>query len=395
MNPVNVKDYTYELPAEKIAHYPLEQRDQSKLLVYQAGTVSHHQFTEITALLPANSQLFFNDTKVIPARIHFRKDTGATIEIFLLTPVHPSTVMATVMEARGACAWQCAIGNQKRWKQGASLTRALGDITLTATLMDEVNSTVNLQWSGNIAFAELIALAGATPLPPYIKREAQPADSVRYQTVYSKFEGAVAAPTAGLHFTDTVLRAATDRGMELDFLTLHVSAGTFLPVKTEDAGDHIMHEEQLVVSKHTIRKLLLDGRYRVAVGTTSVRTLESLYWFGVKLLEDPDATFHVSQNDPYKPRTTQPTLPASLGAVLAHMESRKVDSLVGTTAIYIVPGYAFRVMQGLITNFHQPGSTLILLVAAFIGERWKQVYHEALTNNYRFLSYGDSSLLMP
>jgi S-adenosylmethionine:tRNA ribosyltransferase-isomerase len=391
---IPIHEYTFSLPQERIADHPLAQRDQSKLLVYHKGTIHHTKFNSIVNSLPANSFLFFNDTKVIPARIHFQKSTGADIELFLLSPMAPSNVMMEVMQAREQCTWQCTIGNLKRWKDGQQLSKETDGIVLSALLINRAENIVEFKWNTQHAFAEVITAMGVTPLPPYIKREPSKDDVKRYQTVYSHYEGAVAAPTAGLHFTTELLASLKQKGIEEDFLTLHVSAGTFQPVKTENALEHIMHHEQVTVNRKSIENLLRPDRFVVAVGTTSMRTIESLFWFGVKLLENPDSAFVILQDDPYR-EIKLPTTTEALKAVIAYMDRHKISTLTGTTSIFIYPGYKFRICQGLITNFHLPGSTLILLVAAFVGENWKKIYKEALQNDYRFLSYGDSSLLIP
>lgn len=394
MNPViPLHDYLYDLPPQRIAYYPLKERDQSKLLVYRGGNIVHSQFHQLGSFLPDRSLLFFNDTRVIPARLMFQKDTGAEIEIFLLTPVNPVT-LEEAMKTTGAVRWQCVIGNLKRWGDGTSLFRKLPEGTVEARLIDRTNNIVEFIFTPpGKSFAEMVQLFGITPLPPYIKREVMPEDPERYQTVYSHHAGAVAAPTAGLHFTDSMMAHLKEQGFAIDFLTLHVSAGTFLPVKVEDAADHRMHSEQVTVTEKNIENLL-SGKRIIAVGTTSLRTLESLYWYGVKLLDDPDAKFEVNQEYPYQHPGSGPTKEAAFGAVRNLMQRRQITQLHGETSIYILPGYKFRVCQGLVTNFHQPGSTLLLLIAAFVGSDWKKIYEEALRNEYRFLSYGDSSLLM-
>ncbi|WP_276374364.1 S-adenosylmethionine:tRNA ribosyltransferase-isomerase [Chryseolinea sp. H1M3-3] len=390
---LDVNDYTYDLPQEKIALYPLAQRDQSRLLVYHKGAVTHEKFTNIAAFLPPDASLFFNETKVIPARLLFQKETGAEIEIFLLHPIRPSTLLLEAMQVTGSCTWKCAIGNLKRWTDNITLVKKINNLTLQASLENKQEGIVTFTWTNNVSFAEIIQRAGDTPLPPYLKRNSEELDKERYQTVYSNQEGAVAAPTAGLHFTATVFESLKQRNVAVDFLTLHVSAGTFQPIKVQDPLDHVMHQEQVVVSRENIENLL-KGKNIVAVGTTSLRTLESLYWFGAKLLVNPGANFTISQQDAYT-YNEPPTSTAALQAVLKYMDESEKQKIVGETSIYIVPGYTFRIVNALITNFHQPSSTLILLVAALIGDDWKKVYHEALLNDYRFLSYGDSSLLIP
>lgn len=391
---LNTSDYTYELPQDKIAIYPLPQRDSSKLLVYSEKQIHHSHFVSLPDHLPEKSFLFFNNTKVIPARLHFRKESGAIIEVFLLHPVEPSVLMAETMAAQDQCSWQCTIGNLKKWPDGVVLEKKIDSITLRASLSDRKAGLVRFSWDTHESFAGIIRKSGETPLPPYIKRKAEETDSERYQTVYSRHDGAVAAPTAGLHFTPEVFRKLDERNTGRDFLTLHVSAGTFQPIKAQDPLDHVMHQEQIIISRHNIQNLLLPGILPIAVGTTSMRTLESLYWFGAKLLRDGGEPFAIGQQDAYT-LPNPPDTADALKAVLEHMDENQTDTLVGETSIYIRPGYSFRICKGLITNFHQPASTLILLVAAFVGEDWKRIYQEALKNDYRFLSYGDSSLLLP
>lgn len=395
MKPVHLHEYTYELPDHRIARYPLPQRDRSKLLVYRQGKIEHAVFNQLDEHLPQNSILFFNDTKVIPARLFLRKPTGAVIEVLLLTPVSPSASVAHIMDSRQSCVWQCTIGNLKRWSEGTSLKLDAGGHTLEANLVDREKGLVEFRWSDNVTFATILSRAGVMPLPPYLRRDAEQADRERYQTVYSRIEGAVAAPTAGLHFTEQVFDKLRSRGFATDFLTLHVSAGTFLPVKHADAAQHVMHAEHVTITRNNIQNLLDGEKAAIAVGTTSMRTLESLYWYGRELLERGDAPFNITQD---VVRHLQPGGPPAKDAfvrILQYMDEQKVDALHGQTSIYILPGYEFRVCRGLITNFHQPGSTLLLLIAAFIGEDWKKVYEEALERDYRFLSFGDSSLLLP
>ncbi len=394
--PLLIKDYSYELPEGKIALHPLSQRDHSKLLIYNRGNIRHGIFNQLPDELSSDSTLFFNDTKVIPARLIFIKDTGATIEVFLLNPISPSPLLAQALAAHSGSTWICTIGNIKRWPDTVTLIKNFGTLNLEARLLDREKGVVEFTWTPkDTTFAEILHAAGAVPLPPYIKRSADKTDSQRYQTVYSQFEGAVAAPTAGLHFTDEVLKALRAKGMLTDFLTLHVSAGTFMPVKSENALDHTMHREQVVVKRTNIENLLIKNRKVIAVGTTAMRTLESLYWYGVLLSLNPDAPFDIRQDDPY--RHVERAVPSAqaLEGILSMMDRKGLSELIGETGIYIVPGYQFRICQGLVTNFHQPGSTLLLLIAAFLGEDWKRIYAEALSHNYRFLSYGDSSLLLP
>jgi S-adenosylmethionine:tRNA ribosyltransferase-isomerase len=393
MAELKIQEFTYPLPQGRIALHPLAERDQSKLLVYNGGRITHSDFATLPEHLPAGTCLYFNNTRVIPARVYFQKDTGALIEVFLLHPISPSSLLIDVMSARGKCVWQCAIGNLKRWKSGTSLRQLFGTVELEASIIDRGKGVVEFRWTDQLTFAEVVTVAGETPLPPYLNRKPETEDRHRYQTVYSEHEGAVAAPTAGLHFSNNMFERLRMKGFSSDFLTLHVSAGTFQPIKTENALQHVMHQEQLVITRNNIAGLL-DERFVIPVGTTSMRTLESIYWFGTKLLKDPNTRFVVTQHDPYD-IAESPAREAALHAILKKMDALGVDSLTGETSIFIRPGYTFRMCHGLITNFHQPASTLILLVAAFIGKDWKGVYDEALSNDYRFLSYGDSSLLIP
>jgi S-adenosylmethionine:tRNA ribosyltransferase-isomerase len=392
---LTINDYTYDLPPDRIARYPLEKRDESRLLIYNKGEIRHAYFNTLSEFIPANSLLFFNNTKVIPARLRFTKDTGAVIELFLLTPVAPSPLMAEAMLARHTCSWKCTIGNSKRWSSDKTLLETVGETVLEASLVNREEGIVEFTWTGSQPFGELVNEIGNTPLPPYLKREAEAADKNRYQTIYSRHEGAVAAPTAGLHFTETIFDSLLAKGITKDFVTLHVSAGTFQPVKVENALEHRMHTEQLVITRQNIENLLRDDRVVVPVGTTSMRVLESIYWYGVKVLTNKDALFYISQTDPYQHTGDLPTANESIRAILNFMNEKKLDQLTGYSAIYIHPGYTFKVCDALITNFHQPGSTLILLVAAFAGDDWRKIYQQALDNNYRFLSYGDSSLIIP
>jgi len=389
---IDINHYKYELPADRIALHPLTERDQSNLLVYRDGNIEHARFRQLANHLPENSILFFNNTKVIPARLHFVKDTGALIEIFLLHPISPSPIVALAMEATAKSQWQVVIGNAKRWN-GQTLIRQAGDTQLRVSLVDREKSIVSFIWEPREkTFAEVISSLGVTPLPPYLKREVEASDRERYQTIYSKHDGAVAAPTAGLHFTDRVFKNLNEKQIQTDFVTLHVSAGTFQPVKVENAWEHVMHEEQIHITKANVANLLQSNRQVVAVGTTSLRTLESLYWYGVKLETNPSAEFVIGQRDPYLDSKTVPR-EIAFENVWKKMERDGVDAIQGETSIYLVPGYQFQTADALITNFHQPGSTLMLLIAAFIGDDWRKVYQQALDNNYRFLSYGDSSLL--
>lgn len=383
---LNLDDFSYKLPESRIAKHPPKERGTSKLLVYRQGDIQHYQFGAIVDQLSKAALLVFNDTKVIPARIILYKDTGARIEIFLLEPLAPSRAHEAVMNSQKNCSWKCMIGNAKRWKQGTTLTSKSLAFTATRTGDDEVT----FKWEG-MTFSELLTEIGKIPLPPYIQREVEPEDQDRYQTVYSKMDGAVAAPTAGLHFTDQIIDKLKAKGVRTKYVTLHVSAGTFQPIKTDDITQHPMHNEQVWVQKQTIEALLTSSE-TIAVGTTSMRTLESLYWFGVRL-HNGKKDFYIQKEDPYELEALDKH--TALQNVLHHMDQHQLDQIGGQTEIFLYPGYTFKMCDGLITNYHMPNSTLILLVAAFIGEDWRKVYQEALDNDYRFLSYGDSSLLMP
>jgi S-adenosylmethionine:tRNA ribosyltransferase-isomerase len=394
---MRLSDYTYQLPKERIASKPLPKRDSSNLLVYRKGNISHRIFRDLHHELDVDKTLFFNDTKVIPARIFFKKETGALIEIFLLEPVLPYTDIAEAMACTSSSTWKCLIGNLKKWKSNDVLQIQVivegVETVVTAELTDRENMLVRLNWQGSISFSELVESIGRMPLPPYIKREVSPEDKDRYQTVYRRSAGAVAAPTAGLHFTEEVLSNLQEKGIHSEYLTLHVSAGTFMPVKEDDVRNHRMHSEQVYVTRTNV-EAILKSQNIIAVGTTSMRTLESLYWYGVSLLNGDSAMFRISQDYPYE-NLSPPERDEAMQAILNHMDYTGRTSISGSTEIFIRPGYDFKVCNGLITNFHLPESTLILLVAAFIGEDWKKVYQEAMNNNYRFLSYGDSSLLLP
>lgn len=389
MKNVSLADYHYELSTEKIAKYPLKDRGKSKLLKYKSGNISHHTFEDIPGFIDQDSLLVFNNTRVIPARIHFYKKTGAKIEVFLLEPVTPSTV-EEAMSTIAYCEWKCLIGNAKKWPENQP--ELIETETLSVTITRLADQTVSIHWNNKTPFSTLIQQLGKMPLPPYIKRQVEKEDEDRYQTVYAEPEGAVAAPTAGLHFTNSIIHELERRGVTKDFVTLHVSAGTFQPIKADNVMEHPMHQEEIIIIRNNLEKLLSHSKV-VSVGTTSLRTLESLYWFGVRLEENPDAPFMVEKMQPYENETTVPKHKA-LENVLNLMDRKSLNHLIGHTEIFIFPGYQFRIVDALITNFHLPGSTLILLIASFIGEDWRKVYQEALDHEYRFLSYGDSSLLV-
>lgn len=399
---IQISDYNYPLPDERIAKFPLAQRDHSKLLVYRHGEVSEDVFYNLPKYLPKGALMVFNNTKVIQARMHFRKETGALIEVFLLEPANP-TDYEQMFQTTGHCAWLCMIGNLKKWKEG-TLVREFDikgkHLTLRATRVKEVHTShwVDFDWDNSeVSFAEILDAVGELPIPPYLNRETQESDKTTYQTVYSKIKGSVAAPTAGLHFTDNVLAALDAHGIDREELTLHVGAGTFKPVKSKEIEGHEMHTEYICVHRQTLEKLIAHDGCAIAVGTTSVRTLESLYYMGAKLATTPDATeeeLHVKQWDPYD---THPTLTAveALRNVLDYLDRNHLNALHSSTQIIIAPGYEYKIVKMLVTNFHQPQSTLLLLVSAFLHGDWRKVYDYALAHDFRFLSYGDSSLLIP
>jgi len=389
-----IEQYNYPLPEERIAKFPLEKREKSRLLLWKNGKISHHIFEQVTSLIPKKSFLVFNDTKVIAARLLFKKITGAEIEIFLLHPELPTRDIAESMTLKKSCIWSCMIGNKKKWKEG-SLNNQLGAINLKASYYNRDQNLVQFEWTENDTFAEIINKAGVTPLPPYLKRKPVEVDTTRYQTVYSKYNGAVAAPTAGLHFTENILNEIKTRDIGFEYLTLHVSAGTFKPVETIDYRKHDMHCEQIIIKKKSIMNIRNHCDHLIAVGTTSLRILESLYWYGVLLAKNPDSEFFIHKNLPYThQQSPQLSFREALAYIVNHMEKNKLIELHGETEIFIYPGYEIRTIQGLFTNFHLPKSTLLLLISTFTGDAWKDIYNEALTNNYRFLSYGDSSLLL-
>jgi S-adenosylmethionine:tRNA ribosyltransferase-isomerase len=401
-NPKNlaIKDFVYELPDERIAKFPLPERDQSKLLFYKNHTISDHTFTDLADLLPAGSLLVFNNTKVVQARLIFHKETGGAVEIFCLEPVAPHREVQLAMQQTQSCTWKCLVGNNKRWKSGPlKLVFEDGEVTAEREAQQEGHFLIRFTWTpADLTFAEVLERCGRLPLPPYLNRELTPEDRTRYQTIYAHHEGAVAAPTAGLHFTDKVMAQLRAKGIDSTYLTLHVGAGTFKPVKADTMEGHDMHAEQFMVSKQVVQQLLQHlGQPIIPVGTTSMRSLESLYWLGTLLLQQPELKpeeLLVTQWLPYE-TSTPPATHEALQALLRYMERHQTEHLHASTQIIIAPGYAFKVCNGLVTNFHQPESTLLLLVSALIGEDWKEVYQHALNNDYRFLSYGDSSLLLP
>ncbi|MFH0761698.1 MAG: S-adenosylmethionine:tRNA ribosyltransferase-isomerase [Bacteroidota bacterium] len=401
VNEIRIENYTYDLPDERIARFPLTNRDQSKLLVFKNNELSETSFQNIGELLPENSFLFWNNTRVIQARLLFRKETGGVIEVLLLEPSDPREY-ATMFSCKGTCTWQVIIGNKKKWKSGfltAVAQTQHGDVTLTAACIDpeDPDPHVRFSWKPeNLTFAEISDLFGQTPIPPYLKRSPVEEDKSRYQTIYARHDGSVAAPTAGLHFSPTVVAKLKQKGIHIRTVTLHVGAGTFIPVKSITIEGHSMHAENVSINKSEIEDLLItDPDLLTAVGTTTLRSLESLYWIGQKICNNGlrlHQPLTVEQWDPYC-QTETIGYKNSLQSVLNYLDKNRIDRIEFSTRLIIVPGYDFHVVNRLITNFHQPSSTLLLLIAAFVGDRWKDIYRYALDNGFRFLSYGDSSLL--
>ncbi len=407
---LSIKDFTYHLPDEKIALHPLAERDSSKLLIYKNGNLQDDIYKNIAGHLPESSFLIFNNTKVIKARIRFPKPTGGIIEIFCLEPAEAISEYSTVMNKREKVKWKCMIGGAGKWKQGP-LKKQLtinneepecrqARLIIKATLIEKLTDAymVEISWSPvSYSFAEVINFAGDIPLPPYIKRDTEAGDTERYQTVYAKAEGSVAAPTAGLHFTEKIFQQFAEKKISKDFVTLHVGAGTFKPVKAAHMQEHEMHAEWISVNIDTIENLLQNLQHTcIAVGTTSVRTLESLYWMGVKVFLQPGIKqLELGQWEVYEEPLLNRAIPAAtaLNALLSWLKQNGLTKLFTQTKILIAPGYKFRLINGIVTNFHQPQSTLLLLVAAAVGDDWKKLYEHALQNNYRFLSYGDGCLL--
>ena len=414
---IHIADYNYNLPDERIAKFPLAERDASKLLIYNHGEVSEDVFSSLPKYLPQGALMVFNNTKVIQARLHFRKASiegiqGALIEVFCLEPALPNDYQLNFSQ-KGSVQWYCLVGNLKKWKEG-KLFRTIEmpngeQVTLACERMGlhGTSHIIEFSWNGNYTWAELLDAVGELPIPPYLNRETQESDKTTYQTVYSKIKGSVAAPTAGLHFTERVLQALDEAGIDREELTLHVGAGTFKPVKSEEIGGHDMHTEHIAVRRQTIEKLIAHGGEAIAVGTTSVRTLESLYYMGILAMQGKE-DLHVPQWMPYEEKTTadgqQSTEIAQrvgwstvncLQALLAYMDQHHLDVLHSSTQIIIAPGYEYHIVRRMVTNFHQPQSTLLLLVSAFLKGDWRKVYDYALSHDFRFLSYGDSSLLIP
>lgn len=419
---IKISDYNYDLPDERIAKFPIAQRDHSKLLVYKHGEVSDDVFHHLPTYLPQGALMIFNNTKVIQARLHFRKETGALIEVFLMEPAEP-TDYELMFQTTGHCSWLCMIGNLKKWKEG-SLKRDFeikgNKLTLSATMRrgdtlgseaqemvakgGGTNYWVDFDWDNDkVSFAEILEAVGELPIPPYLNRKTEESDKTTYQTVYSKIKGSVAAPTAGLHFTDAVLKDLDAHGIDREEVTLHVGAGTFKPVKSFEIEGHQMHTEYIVVHRRSLEKLIKHECRVIAVGTTSVRTIESLYYMGVHLLKHHEANeeeLHVKQWDPYELSEDGNLVDGitpmqAIQAIIDYLDRNGLEALHSSTQIIIAPGYQYKIVKMLVTNFHQPQSTLLLLVSAFLKGDWKKVYDYALSHDFRFLSYGDSSLLIP
>lgn len=399
---IRIKDFDYPLPDDRIAKYPLPERDSSKLLVYRHGDVSEDIFSNIASYLQPGDLMVFNNTRVIQARLHFRKDTGALIEVFCLEPYSPADY-AENFSATGSCQWLCMIGNLKKWKEG-KLSKEIcidGRKIVLSVEKGEVKGTshvVTFEWNDmSVSFAEILDAMGELPIPPYLNRETEESDKRTYQTVYSKIKGSVAAPTAGLHFTERVFASLQQRGVERAEVTLHVGAGTFKPVKSDEISGHEMHTEYISVNRNVLERLLAHGGKAVAVGTTSVRTLESLYYMGIAAGRNQDASedeLKVQQWTPYEEDSNVPVTVA-LQMLLDYMNRHEIETLHSATQIIIAPGYKYKVVKAMVTNFHQPKSTLLLLVSAFVDGDWRKIYDYALSHGFRFLSYGDSSIIIP
>jgi S-adenosylmethionine:tRNA ribosyltransferase-isomerase len=398
---LSILDFTYNLPNERIANYPLQQRDLSKLLIYRQGNISEDIYRNIDQQIEPGTLLVFNNTKVVQARIFFENDKGATIEIFCLEPVGDYTEMVTAMAAKNKVQWKCMVGRASKWREKLLHKDLSNNTILSAEIVSksEEGFIIELSWNNpQLTFAEILEEAGVMPIPPYIKRESDETDATRYQTVYAKHDGSVAAPTAGLHFSKEVLEKLEQKKIDLAYVTLHVGAGTFKPVKSETMDGHTMHHEWIEVTPALIT-LLINHLEKgiVAVGTTSMRTIESLYWMGVKALRNPAiniSELEVSQWEPYE-TVANFSAAEALNALLKWLTDRELEKLICKTQIIIAPPYKLKVATGLVTNFHQPQSTLLLLVAAIVGDDWKRMYDYALNNNFRFLSYGDGSIIHP
>jgi S-adenosylmethionine:tRNA ribosyltransferase-isomerase len=398
---IKIEDYTYDLPSAKIALFPLEKRDDSKLLVYSNSKILHHHYKDLPSLLPNETWLVFNETKVIPARLIFKKSSGASIEIFCLEPESSYGDMAMALSCKATVKMKCLVGGASKWKAGTTLEKQVGeDGLLIVSILEKLQDSFLLEFNWTptaLSFSEVLQKTGDIPLPPYIKRKTDSTDVNRYQTVYANKKGSVAAPTAGLHFTKQLLDSIAEKNIRKGFVTLHVGAGTFRPVKSVTMGEHLMHEEWIDVGADFIEELLINlnnNKKVIAVGTTSVRTLESLYWLGVKAISNRNVNEGISQWEVYEDKQKYPSPIEAIKALQSLLVKQNQSGIITKTALLILPGYDFKIVKGIITNFHQPQSTLLLLVAAFIGKDWREIYKSALENNYRFLSYGDGSLLL-
>ncbi|MDX8340568.1 S-adenosylmethionine:tRNA ribosyltransferase-isomerase [Draconibacterium sp. IB214405] len=396
---IKISDFTYNLPDERIAKYPLTERDKSKLLIRQNGTIKQDIFENCGTYLPEDAQLVFNNTRVIHARLFFYKETGAKIEIFCLEPVEPADYQVAFQETEEVT-WKCMVGNSKKWKEGfLSQTFEIDGkaIELTAAKIGQEGNSFHIRfvWNGGVHFSEIIEHIGQLPIPPYLNRDTEESDEESYQTVYAKIDGSVAAPTAGLHFTDPVIEQLADKNITTNEITLHVGAGTFQPVKSETIEGHTMHHEQVIIPIDILRSFVENPKNIIAVGTTSVRSLESLYWIGLQLEEKRFDPFHpeVKQWEPYE-NEAKISLEKALQNIIYFLVENNEKAIRFSTQIIILPGYDFKLISGMFTNFHQPQSTLLLLISAFLGNKWKEVYDYALDNDFRFLSYGDSNLYL-
>lgn len=397
---IPISSYNFELPDEKIAKYPLAERDLSKLLFYDGENIDNKNFTDLPSLLNSGDLLVFNNTKVIQARMIFTRATGAKIEIFCLEPANNSDY-ETIFQSKCCITWKCIVGNLKKWKEEI-LEKKLDingtAVTLKATRLEQLADSlvIMFSWDGDYTFSEILEASGKIPIPPYLNRDTEEIDLNRYQTVYSKHKGSVAAPTAGLHFTPSIINTLKEKGIDSTELTLHVGAGTFKPVKTDDVANHEMHTEHFTATLKAIYELKSHLGNIISVGTTSLRTLESLYWYGVRIIKNktPDFEKPIQQWEPYSNQEDY-SAEEALNALISYLEKNEMSELHASTQIIIVGEYSIKMIKGLITNFHQPQSTLLLLVSALVGDEWKNIYKHALENQYRFLSYGDSSLLLP
>ncbi len=396
---IKISDFTYNLPDERIAKYPLPERDSSKLLTWKNGTIGEDTFSNCTTYLPENAQLVFNNTRVIHARLFFRKESGAKIEIFCLEPIQPADYQISFQETQKV-SWKCMVGNSKKWKEGILKNAFKIDgksVVLSAEKKGQAGNSFEIEfsWTGGNHFSEIIEHIGQLPIPPYLNRESEESDEETYQTVYAKIDGSVAAPTAGLHFTDAVINQLSVKNISTKEVTLHVGAGTFQPVKSETIDGHTMHHEQVILPKNIIEGFMKNPENIIAVGTTSVRSLESLYWIGLQLEEalPVDNNFEVKQWEPYE-KEASISLVKSLQNIVDFLEKADQNAIRFSTQIIILPGYDFKIIKGMFTNFHQPQSTLLLLISAFLGNDWHKIYEYAINNDFRFLSYGDSNLYL-